>query len=155
MNAPFVAPVVFAPIEEVYRARCEARAVLHVNGYLSLHEAVDELQADAERNGLLDLIGQDEAQAIMAYAFCAVDFRDDDLSAACERAIMIGAAELVRRWEAADSKRVPERPTRPAPYRPPQATVDAFKFVARQGDAVALAAWLAAHPLDAPALLKD
>jgi hypothetical protein len=34
-----------------------------------LHEAVDELQAAAERDGLVDWLGQDTIQAIMAEAF--------------------------------------------------------------------------------------
>jgi len=54
---------------EAFRARCEARAYLFSIGELDLHEAVDVLQADAERTGLLELIGQDEVQRIMSDAF--------------------------------------------------------------------------------------
>jgi hypothetical protein len=83
--------------------------------------------------------------------------------------------DIVTRWELADPRDawrhtgekpppahvrnsdISPRPARkPGPsYRTPVATVDEFKFVARQGNAVALAAWLADHPLDAPALLRD
>jgi hypothetical protein len=41
-------------------------------GELSLHDAVDVLQADAVRDGLVAEIGQDAVQAIMAKAFEAV-----------------------------------------------------------------------------------
>jgi hypothetical protein len=40
----------------------------------------------------------------------------------------------------------------PEPYRPPQATIDAF-FVAAGGDVARLKAWLADRPKDAPLLL--
>jgi hypothetical protein len=56
----------------VFVARCEARALLWQAGKLDLHEAVDRLQADAMRDGLVDKIGQDAVQAIMAKAFEAV-----------------------------------------------------------------------------------
>jgi hypothetical protein len=38
-------------------------------GEFDLHEAVDKLQADAERTGLVAEIGQDAVQKIMADAF--------------------------------------------------------------------------------------
>lgn len=168
MNAPFVIFAKRAPIEEVFRARCDACAVLHFNGQISMHDAVDRLQAYAERSGLVDVIGQDAAQDILSAAFCAVDFRDDD-----EPEEFCDTSEIVRRWELADPRdrwqHTGEAPpsahlrnsdigARPAPaqrYRPPQATVDAFYFMARQGDAAALAAWLCDHPRDAPALLRE
>ena len=60
-----------APIQ-VFRARCEARAILFAAGALNLQEAVDALQAAAAASGLVDQIGQDRAQQIMSDAFCAV-----------------------------------------------------------------------------------
>jgi hypothetical protein len=57
---------------EIFRARAEARAALWQAGEISLHDAVDKLQAAAERNGLVDEIGQDEVQAILSTAFAAV-----------------------------------------------------------------------------------
>lgn len=54
---------------EVFIARAEARALLWQAGEFDLHEAVDKLQADAERTGLVDAIGQDEVQRILAEAF--------------------------------------------------------------------------------------
>jgi hypothetical protein len=57
---------------EVFRERCEARALLFANGQMSLHEAVDELQNAAVGRGLIDLVGQDQVQAIMGAAFATV-----------------------------------------------------------------------------------
>ena len=54
---------------EVFRARCEARAYLCTQGELDLIEAVDGLQAAAIRRGLVESIGPDEVQQIMADAF--------------------------------------------------------------------------------------
>jgi hypothetical protein len=53
----------------VFTARAEARALLWRVGEFSLCEAVDVLQQDAVRDGLVDEIGQDRVQAIMADAF--------------------------------------------------------------------------------------
>jgi hypothetical protein len=52
-----------------FRERCSARALLVAEGVLDLLTAVDELQAAAERTGLIDRIGQDAVQAIMSAAF--------------------------------------------------------------------------------------
>ena len=54
---------------DAFRERAEARAMLWSLGEYSLHEAVDVLQLDAERAGLLDDLGQDRVQQIMAEAF--------------------------------------------------------------------------------------
>jgi hypothetical protein len=56
----------------IFIARAEARALLWQAGEFDLHEAVDKLQADAERDGLVDRIGQDAVQAIIAKAFEAL-----------------------------------------------------------------------------------
>jgi hypothetical protein len=58
-----------------FQARCEARAQLWQLGELDLPEAVDALQAWAQHIGLIEEIGQDAVQQIMATAFAAV--RDD------------------------------------------------------------------------------
>ena len=57
------------PAIDAFRARCEARAWLVAAGEMSLHEAVDELQASAVASGIVDAIGQDYVQAIMSTAF--------------------------------------------------------------------------------------
>jgi hypothetical protein len=59
----------------VFITRADVCAKLWQCGEIDLHEAVDQLQAAAERNGLVTKIGQDEVQAIMSAAFGIV--RDD------------------------------------------------------------------------------
>jgi hypothetical protein len=54
---------------EAFTLRCWARARLVAENALDLHEAVDGLQADAERDGLVDDLGQDAVQEILAAAF--------------------------------------------------------------------------------------
>jgi hypothetical protein len=54
---------------EVFIARAEARAMLWAACEFDLHEAVDKLQADAERNGLVAKLGQDALQQIITEAF--------------------------------------------------------------------------------------
>jgi hypothetical protein len=56
----------------VFIARAEARALLWQAGEFDLHQAVDELQAAAERDGLAAEIGQDAVQKIIADAFAKV-----------------------------------------------------------------------------------
>jgi hypothetical protein len=55
-----------------FQARAEARAILFRVGELDLHAAVDQLQADAEANGLITEVGQDKIQEILARAFSGV-----------------------------------------------------------------------------------
>ncbi len=49
--------------------RCWARARLVEHGMMFLQEAVDGLQDVAVSSGLVDLLGQDAVQSIMAKAF--------------------------------------------------------------------------------------
>ena len=56
----------------VFVARCEARASLVANNMMDLQDAVDGLQLAAERTGLVDELGQDAVQKIMATAFAPV-----------------------------------------------------------------------------------
>lgn len=74
---------------EVFCERAEARAMLWAAGEYTLHEAVDVLQADAVRTGLVALIGQDAVQAIMAEAFDEPAEIESDLT----------IEETVARWE--------------------------------------------------------
>jgi hypothetical protein len=57
-----------APID-VLELRAWARAYLWSIGELTRREAVDVLQHDAERDGLVEQIGQDGVQQILADAF--------------------------------------------------------------------------------------
>lgn len=58
-----------ARLMRIFEARCEARAVLAVNGLLDFHDAVDALQDGAQSSGLVDAVGVDVVQATMAAAF--------------------------------------------------------------------------------------
>jgi hypothetical protein len=58
-----------------FQARAEARALLYCAGEMTLHEAVDGLQREAQENGPVDAIGQDAVQKILAEAFAP--HRDD------------------------------------------------------------------------------
>jgi hypothetical protein len=55
--------------EQIFRERCSARAILCEACVYDLHEAIDVLQEDAERTGLVDMLGQDVLQAIITEAF--------------------------------------------------------------------------------------
>jgi hypothetical protein len=56
---------------DVFIERAEGRAYLWSIGELTLHEAVDVLQADAERDGLIEQIGQDQMQKILDECFAS------------------------------------------------------------------------------------
>ena len=62
------------PVVDVFRGRCEARAILVEACLFNLQDAVDGLQADAERTGLVDDIGQDAVQKMMTEAFARPQF---------------------------------------------------------------------------------
>jgi hypothetical protein len=59
---------------EAFDIRCWARAYLVTAGKMDFHEAVDSLQEAAVDNGLVEQIGQDQVQAIMAAAFDGVSY---------------------------------------------------------------------------------
>jgi hypothetical protein len=83
-----------------------------------------------------------------------------------EALIHLRAAELVQQWERAGLRdawrHTGEHPPKAStarepsarPYCTPEATKEAFKYVASLGDADHLARWLADHPADAPELFK-
>lgn len=54
---------------EVFRERCSARSMLVAAGVMDLIEAVDELQAAAEAQGLVKRHGQDAVQEILSESF--------------------------------------------------------------------------------------
>jgi hypothetical protein len=55
-----------------FELRCWARARLFAEGEIELHDAVDELQNCAMRDGLVAAVGQDRIQGLMSEAFGAV-----------------------------------------------------------------------------------
>jgi hypothetical protein len=57
---------------EIFVARAEARALLWQAGEFDLHQAIDELQTAAERDGLVTVLGQDAVQEIISKAFGVV-----------------------------------------------------------------------------------
>jgi hypothetical protein len=63
---------------DVFIERADARAFLWSVGELTLHEAVDVLQADAERDGLIEQIGQDRIQKILAQCFASYRYGEPD-----------------------------------------------------------------------------
>jgi hypothetical protein len=60
---------------KTFQALCESRALRWQAGDLALPDAVDWLASYAEHNNLIETIGWDQIQLIMARAFAAV--RDD------------------------------------------------------------------------------
>jgi hypothetical protein len=68
VEAETTPPVFVDPLDAFYE-RVESRAYLWSIGEYELAEAVDLLQADAARDGLVERIGQDAVQAILAAAF--------------------------------------------------------------------------------------
>jgi hypothetical protein len=62
------------PAIDVFRERCEARAILVEACLFDLQDAVDGLQRAAVASGLVDGIGQDAVQKMMADAFARPQF---------------------------------------------------------------------------------
>jgi hypothetical protein len=58
-----------ADLLETFKLRANIRGYLSAIGEYHLHEAVDVLQFDAERDGLIKELGQDAIQAILAHVF--------------------------------------------------------------------------------------
>ena len=70
MNAvTSTAAIARVPLVDAFRLRAWARGYLASIGEITLQEAVDVLQADAEAQGLVAAIGQDAVQAILAEGF--------------------------------------------------------------------------------------
>jgi hypothetical protein len=146
-------------------AECCGIQVWFVNeGWLSKQQAVDNLQHLIES---LNVPGEDRdaAQAIMAEAFSRCEATED---------LDQPSVDLVTQWELADPrdrwKRTGDRPpaddvrngavagkqaNKPQRRGPPQATLDAFKYVVSLGNPEYLAKWLRDHSDVAPILLKQ
>jgi hypothetical protein len=69
MSAPAIKHTTAPSPREVLELRAWARAYLYSIGELTLHEAVDVLQRDAQRDGLIAELGRDAVQQILADAF--------------------------------------------------------------------------------------
>jgi len=57
---------------EIFKGRCEARALLYALGELEMPEAVDALHEWSVGRGLVRELGQDAVQAIIAEAFGSI-----------------------------------------------------------------------------------
>jgi len=64
---------------DAFIERTEGRAYLWSIGELTLHEAVDVLQFDAERDGLIEQIGQDQIQKILSECFVPYRYGESDV----------------------------------------------------------------------------
>jgi hypothetical protein len=131
-------PRIFGDVQD-YIDVCAIEAWYFKESLKPLQLAVDQLQSLAALWGIIDRVGQDLVQAIMAEAFgrgrvCEIDKYDnrgkDDIRPA------------------------PLEDTRPRRGRVAQSTIDAFRLVLSLGKPDALAAWLSDHPKDAVHLLK-
>jgi hypothetical protein len=109
----------------IFRERCEARAILYEACVYSLHEAVDVLQADAERTGLVAEIGQDAVQSIIATAFRAVR--------TTEQAAIAPDDDDDHQHDDHDRDHVAA------------STIQAVEFIIQQNDRKRLRTWLAQH----------
>ena len=54
---------------DIFLERCGAKATLAAHGQVELADAVDAMQAAAVASGLVDELGQDAVQQILAHAF--------------------------------------------------------------------------------------
>jgi hypothetical protein len=127
MNAPAqwrpLSDITADVLREMFRERCEARAILCEAAVYGLHEAIDVLQADAERTGLIDMIGQDAVQAMLAVAF--------------GRFLRAAPPGFIPTPE-----NPPAENSRPR-HRLARSTLDAAEYLVRLNDPERLQAWLA------------
>lgn len=82
MTAPFSQQQIRTSPVVVFIARAEARATLWAAGEFDLHTAVDELWADAVRDGLVAKLGPDKVQELLANECAPVRddlLRDEDI----------------------------------------------------------------------------
>jgi len=112
---------------DVFIERAGARAYLWSSGEYELADAVDKLQFDAKLSGLIERIGQDAVQQIIANAFWEQQAEEPMLPDGVITEADIAAAE---RWE----KQYPARRVDPITQaRPtPQTTIEAIMFCVRE-----------------------
>jgi hypothetical protein len=130
---------------ETFRARCQATARDYAIGKVDLIMAVDQLHDFAFTRGVVDELGQDVVQTIMAEAFAPVregvtnihtlgdDY--DGLSATFARACQLADAEYAR---------LGIRPSRTDSHLP-DSTIAAAEYLVRLNDRDRLRAWLIEH----------
>ena len=123
------APPSLAFLQDVFRERAEARALLYEACLFDLHEAVDVLQQAAEDYGLIAAFGQDHVQAVMATAFHMLH------SAEVKAPVVIDQQSLSA--EDGDDGNDDERLA--------TSTVHAVQYLIQQNDPKRLRTWLAKH----------
>jgi hypothetical protein len=131
---------------EAFRARCYARALLYLNGFYEFHDAVDELQHFAEQRGLVDAIGQDAVQAMMAEMFAPTQ---DEL------AMLEQTDELERTTDDIVDEFTAQDEEPPPRGDVAASTIDAVTYLSQQNNSDELHAFLAAHTAAERAAIKD
>jgi hypothetical protein len=133
---------------EVFSLRCEVRAFLVAEGEIDLHKAVDGLQASGVRLGLLEEIGQDAVQAIMAKTFAEaravlpeVDFAEHAWAAPGWREAAV-AYHKERGTRVAVVEISPPGPSRP---RVAASIIQAAEYLIKEGEYEPLRAYVARH----------
>jgi hypothetical protein len=139
---------------KVLVARAEARAMLWAAGEFDLHAAVDELWAAAVRDGLVDRLGPDEVQRILAEAFAPErdDLQwsqpetiepepDDNLEPADDDYAGLGNS-FAKLCRTADEKQARKHVEVKKPRGVPIPTLQAAEFLIRQGDFDRFRRWL-------------
>jgi hypothetical protein len=125
VNAPIRNLAVAPPVDIADFLECCSYQLWFIEkGWITKQVAVDAMQFLADAAGYVDEVGQAEIQRLMAQAFAPAEIDPPPLAPAS-----------------------PDERARP--YRPPQATIDAFFYLVRQDDADRLTAWLSNHPRDA------
>jgi hypothetical protein len=119
-----------AYLQNVFRDRCEARAILVAACEMDFHEAIDGLQAAASEYGLIRKLGQDAVQAMMAEAFAKVP-RAGELEDAFAAMADFLTGFLI------------EKASEPQRFDVPRSTIDAVSFLIKQNDPRRLRTWLA------------
>jgi hypothetical protein len=158
MTAPVRQQQIAVDPVAVFIARAEARAILWREGEITLHDAVDVLWADAERDGLVAKLGADHVQQILADAFAPVrDDVTDDVDLENHRAVRFYESNdeydglsftFAKACRAADErvrqqrKRQHERSNKP---HVAESTLQAAEYLIQQKDPKRLRAWLAQH----------
>jgi hypothetical protein len=155
----------------MFELRCEARARLVAAGELTLHDAADSLQHDAEASGLIAELGQDEVQAIMAAAFANVGPDLELVAGAAEsssaedawnsptwrqaaidyhqargdRVSIVGPHDLPARWDEMPIGEFSHRLNDPQRHGVAKSTLDAADYLLRENDPKRFEAWLLRH----------
>ena len=145
--------VIAIPAIEVFRERCEARAILVEACLFDLQDAVDGFQEAAVASGLVEEVGEDAVQKMMAEAFAKFSSRDENSTV--PNFSDVGRKSLLsrRRDNSHDVVRncrnvttnCPDVGTIPRSRGATKATLQAADYLVKLKDPARLKAWLAQH----------